>query len=362
VKPDSLYLHIPFCGKICAYCDFPKVLFNPKWAFSYVAEVKKEVLSYPIDKVSTIYLGGGTPSLLSEDLLKDLLSFLYPYLKEKGEFTLEGNPESLTPSKLRLIHDLGVNRLSIGVESADPALLKMMGRGHSFSEAKAVIQEAKAAGFDNLSADLIYALPNESLETLNRDIDALLSLEVDHLSTYCLSVNPGTVFANHGYREMDQDLAADQYELILARLREKGYDRYEVSNFARNGKKSRHNLTYWKDLPYYAAGMGASGYLGGVRYDNTRNLARYLQGEWRAQEEIVTPEEDIKYFFLTNLRLEEGFSDQVFKARFGFSFFERYEKAIRPLCEEGLAERSNDVLKASDRGILLLDRLLLALY
>jgi oxygen-independent coproporphyrinogen-3 oxidase len=362
VSVHALYVHIPFCEHLCAYCDFPKVLFNAKWAFSYLDELKKELQSESLTTVDTIYVGGGTPSVLPAPLLKDLLAYLRPYLASNGEFTLEGNPESLDEGKLRLLYEGGVNRLSLGVESANPALLTMMGRHHSFADAQRVVSLAKKVGFRNINCDLIYALPGETLATLNQDIDALLSLDVDHLSTYCLSVNPGTLFHNQGRQEMEQGLAADQYELILRRLRAAGYDRYEVSNFCRNGQKSRHNQTYWKDEEYFAAGMGASGYLSGVRYDNTRNLSAYLAGHWRENEEKVTPQSALEYYFLTNLRLEEGFALTDFKKRFGFSFEERYAKVIQKAAQEGLAICSKDRFYPTDKGILLLDRLLIELY
>jgi oxygen-independent coproporphyrinogen-3 oxidase len=323
---------------------------------------KKEIQSEHIAKVDTIYIGGGTPSVLPIPLLEDLLSFVQPYLAEKGEFTIEGNPESLDGEKLSLFRRYGVNRLSIGVESSDPALLRLMGRHHSFEDAQKAVAMAKKVGFTNISCDLIYALPNESLATLEKDIDALLSLDVDHLSTYCLSVNPGTLFHNQGRQEMEQSLAADQYELILRKLRAAGYDRYEVSNFCRAGKKSRHNLTYWKDEEYYAAGMGASGYVAGVRYDNTRNLEAYLSGKWRANEEVVNNQSALEYYFLTNLRLEEGFALADFKDRFGFDFEKRYAKPITKVLQSGLAKLEGGRFYPTDHGILLLDRLLIELY
>jgi oxygen-independent coproporphyrinogen-3 oxidase len=312
--------------------------------------------------VDTLYIGGGTPSVLPLPLLADLLAFLSPYLAKDGEFTLEGNPESLDEEKLRLLREYGVNRLSIGVESASPSLLSLMGRHHSFQEAQEAVQLAKKVGFTNINCDLIYGLPNEDLATLNQDIDALLSLKVPHLSTYCLSVNPGTLFHNQGRQEMEQSLAADQYDLILRRLRAVGYDRYEVSNFCLAGKKSRHNLTYWHDEEYYAAGMGASGYVHGVRYDNTRNLEAYLSGEWRANEEKVDRQSALEYYFLTNLRLEEGFALKDFQARFGFAFEEKYRSVIAKEVALGLAKLEQGRFYATDQGILLLDRLLIELY
>jgi oxygen-independent coproporphyrinogen-3 oxidase len=362
VKPTALYLHIPFCAHICSYCDFPKVLYTPEWAFSYLSELKKEVVSEGISSVKTLYVGGGTPTSLNEEELEDLLSFLAPYLEEGGEFTVEANPENFTLAKAKILKKHGVNRLSFGVQSSSPRLLALMGRKHTFLQATEAVKLAREAGFDNISCDLIYGLPEETMAELEDDIDALLSLKSEHLSTYCLSVNPGTLFSARHISEMDQALAADEYEEILQRLRKEGYDRYEVSNFAKEGHYSRHNLTYWKDLPYYAAGLGASGYVGNLRYTNTRDLSAYLRGKRHVEEEIVTPEEDRKYFFLTNLRLERGFTLEDYQKRFGDSFEKTYEKAVEPLIASGLLTLTKERVFASDKGILLLDRILLALY
>jgi putative oxygen-independent coproporphyrinogen III oxidase len=362
VKPDSLYLHIPFCAHLCSYCDFAKVLYEPSWVFPYLEELKKEVEAENIGQVSTIYIGGGTPSALSMAELTRLLAFVSPHLKIGGEFTFEANPENFTSEKAFLLRRYGVNRLSFGVESADPLLLKKMGRHHTFTEAEAAISLARAAGFSNINADLIYALPGENEEVLENDIKALLSLKTEHLSAYCLSVNPGTRFFNAGVHEMDQALQAEQYNRILQAFRKAGYDRYEVSNFAKSGHFSRHNLVYWKDEPYYAAGLGASGYIDTLRYTNTRSLSAYFKGKRHEEEEIVTPTEDRKYFFLTNLRLEKGFSLESYHERFGDSFEETYASEIAPLIKSGLLTLTKERVFATDQGILLLDRILVALY
>jgi oxygen-independent coproporphyrinogen-3 oxidase len=361
-SPRALYVHIPFCEHLCAYCDFAKVLYRPDWAFSYVEELKKEFAASGIGLVDTLYIGGGTPSVLTPSLLADLLAFLAPHLAPGGEFTVEGNPENLDEEKLVLLRSYGVNRLSLGVESASARLLALMGRHHSFAEAESVVVTAKRLGFPRINCDLIYGLPKETPSELEADIAALLKLKVGHLSTYCLTIHPGTAFFNEGYKEMGQDEAADSYELILRRLRAEGYDRYEVSNFARPGEESRHNLVYWHDEPYYGLGLGASGYVDGVHYDNTRSLRLYLQGKWRASEEKETPKDALEYYFLTNLRLEKGFSLGAFQEKFGFSFLQKYAAPVAALQSRGLLEVTPERVAPTDQGILLLDEILLALY
>ncbi len=359
---SSLYVHIPFCSHICAYCDFPKVLFAEKWAFPYLSELRKEIESYQPKDLATIYVGGGTPTSLPDGEFGMLLSMLSPLLRPGGEFTIEANPESLTAAKLSLMQAAGVNRLSIGVESSSPRLLGLMGRRHSFIEAAEKVALARTFGFANVNCDLIYGLPQERAEELEADAKAFLSLGVPHLSAYCLSVSPGTMFHLRGYGEMEEDAAADEYEMILRLFRKAGYDRYEVSNFAKEGFQCRHNLVYWRDEDFYGAGLGASGFANGIRYENTRNLTAYLAGSWRKSEEKEAGQSALESYFLTNLRLENGFSLSAFASRFGFAFGDRYGQASGRLQAEGLLEEKEGRIFCTDRGLLLLDRVLVALY
>ncbi len=223
------------------------------------------------------------------------------------------------------------------------------------------VNTANAAGIHNISVDIIYGLPEESMEELSRDIAACLCLNVPHLSAYSLSVNPGSIFHNKGYREADDDIQAKMYQKILKSFRAAGYERYEVSNFARPGFKSRHNLTYWHDEEYVACGLGASGYEEGFRYTNTKNLRAYLEGNHGDVIEAVSEEDDLTYYLLTNLRLAEGFGESSFEARFGFPFLSKYGEKFRQLEKDGLLKEENGRIQPTDRGILLLDRILLAL-
>ncbi|MDO5330109.1 MAG: radical SAM family heme chaperone HemW [Bacillota bacterium] len=360
-EADALYVHIPFCSAICGYCDFSKLLYDRGFAFSYLQALKKEIESYRIGRVKTIYVGGGTPTSLDDDLFSDLLSFLAPFLDENGEYSVEANPESLSPAKAKMMAEAGVNRVSMGVESADPALLKLMGRRHDNEMVKKAISNLKEVGIDNYNLDLIYGLPGEGMETLNNDVDFLLSLNPPHLSLYSLTVSPGSIFYNRKLPEAPEDLSAGMYEYILKRLRASGYRRYEVSNFAKPGFESRHNLTYWRDEPYYGCGLAASGYLGDIRYQNVKNLSKYLAGEYVAEREKVDEGSAFEYYLLTNLRLEEGFSLKDFESRFGVGFLEKYPEANK-LFDEGLLILKDERIMPSDRGIMILDRVLLRLF
>jgi oxygen-independent coproporphyrinogen-3 oxidase len=361
VPPRAVYVHIPFCERLCGYCDFPKVLFNAKWAFSYVKALREEFEAGNVGEVDTAYIGGGTPTSLPDPLFEEVLRMVEPHLAPASEFTVEANPESLSRSKLEAMRRHHVNRLSIGVESAHGKYLSLMGRKHTFADAVEAVGLARKSGFSNINCDLIYALPRESAKELDEDIAALLSLDVPHLSAYCLSIHKGTPFFNRGLVEADNDLAADQYERILAAFRGAGYDRYEVSNFARRGFESRHNVIYWRDEEYYGFGMGASGYVDGVRYDNTRSLGLYLGGHPRMKDEKITPESDLTYFLLTNLRLEKGFELARFERRFGFPFLPKYKEKVAPLVKEGLLLVDGMSVRCSDRGLLILDQILLDL-
>ena len=359
----SLYVHIPFCHRICAYCDFAKVLYEERWAFSYVKEIEREIASIGIkEPLETIYLGGGTPSILPNGALEELLGFLKPFLDERYEFTIETNPEDIDEEKLRILERCGVNRISLGVESSSPRLLALMGRNHTFEKAKKAISLIKNAGFARVSVDMIYGLPNETKEEVEKDLSAFIGLGVNHISTYCLSVNPGTAFHNAGYSEMDEESAGEQYETILKALRDAGYRRYEVSNFAKNGEYSEHNLVYWRDEEYYAAGLGASGYVDGIRFDNTRNLTKYLSGKHREKEDKLSSESELEDYFLTNLRLDDGFSEDVFEKRFGFAFLSKYKEEFEELERNRLMKHERGRFFCTDKGIEILDSVLLKLF
>lgn len=361
--PSSLYIHIPFCRHLCSYCDFSKVLYEERWCFSYLESLKEEILSYPFEKpLKTIYIGGGTPSLLPLKAIEELLAFLKPYCGKDTEWTMEANPEDLNEEKLLAFYRGGINRLSVGIESSNPRLLKLMGRNHTFLEAKEAVKRSKEIGFKRISCDMIYGLPNESEEELLTDIHNFLGLEVTHLSAYCLSVNPGTLFFNKGYKEMEEERAGLQYERILGEFRQAGFRRYEISNFAKDGDFSKHNLVYWHDEEYFGAGLGASGYYSRTRYQNTKNLTKYLSKKWLSEIETLDTKSELEDFFLTNLRLDNGFSLETFKNRFGFDFLQRFQSPFEDLHKKKLLTNKNGRIFATDRGLEILDSLLLELF
>ena len=358
--PSSLYIHIPFCKKICTYCDFPKVLYAPSWAFSYIESLLEDLKDHD-GPYQTIYIGGGTPTALGLPLLRKLLSALEKKLAPNGEFSIEGNPDSLSEEVLDCLLSHKINRLSLGAQTSNGRFLSYLGRTHTFEDVRKAVSLAKRKGMENINVDMMYGFEGETKEDIEKDIEAFLSLNVPHLSAYSLQVEEGTILYRKKAKQ-DDDLAASLYEIIVPALEKAGYRRYEVSNFCRPSYECKHNLTYWKDEEYDAIGLGASGYTNGRRYTYTRNLTRYLRDKTLEYEEVVSKEDDIKYYLTTNLRLADGFALDAFKARFGFAFEERYSKEIKQAEKEGLLTIFGGNCKASGKGLYLLDRILLLFY
>ncbi len=359
----SLYVHIPFCSRICSYCDFSKVLFNQKWAFSYIDKLIEEIESFKIEKHSqkTIYVGGGTPTTLPDVLFNKFLAYLSQYLVDDGEFTVEANPESLSEEKIDIIKRNKVNRVSLGMESSNDKYLKLMDRTHTFEDVVKAVSHLKKKGILNINVDLIYALPGETSEEVEKDVEALLSLDVPHISTYSLILEDSTKFKNLGLKEADDSIQADQYELILGILRNEGYERYEVSNYSKPGFESRHNQVYWRNEEYYGCGMGASGYLNGVRYKNAGSILAYLSGKTIAEREPVEDKDKPLLFLMTNLRLKNGFDINKFQEFVGTSFDEKCGEKAKVLISSGLLVRDGDNIHVTDKGMLLLDKVVIEL-
>ncbi|MCR5491501.1 MAG: radical SAM family heme chaperone HemW [Bacilli bacterium] len=360
-SPKSLYVHIPFCASICSYCDFPKVIYRQTWAEDYLRSLFIELDSLgDIGLLDTIYIGGGTPNCLPIDLLESLLKRLEKHLKPDGEFSIEANPEFVSKEQGMLFKKYRVNRVSIGMQSSRPELLKLCNRRHDFAAVMRAVKTLRGVGINNISLDLIYALPNETKEQALEDVAKAVSLNPDHISAYSLILEDGTSFKAKGIVESSQEIQAEQYEAVRGALEEAGYRRYEFSSFAKDGKKCRHNLVYWRDEQYYAIGMGASGYVDNTRFKNTSNLHKYLEGERKVDIDEVTPKEDREYFFLTNLRLEEGFAISDFNKRFNADFEKEYAPQIAKLQDLTIIEDGRFKLKPEK--LILLDSVLIELF
>lgn len=351
-KPTSLYIHIPFCETICDYCDFTKLQYFRMFAVNYLKALKQEIDSYQIGELKTIYVGGGTPTALEDDLFLELLEIIKPYTKGVKEYTFEANPESLSENKIKLLKQYGVNRISLGVQSTDTKVLKAINRQHSYEDVVKAIGLLKENGIDNINVDLILGLPHSSETLLKRDLENLTSLGIKHMSCYALTIHPHTVLFNQGFREMDDDLMRKNYDIVHNFLKEKGFEHYEVSNWCILGYQSEHNLTYWRNEQYYGVGLGASGYIGELRYKNTVNLDKYLKGEYIQDKEEVTSKDIFTYQVMLNLRTKEGISMSLIKNK---------DKEIASLIKNGYLEKQGDRLCPTYEGMMILDTIILQL-
>ena len=316
----SCYIHIPFCNKICSYCDFCKMYADDMFINDYLDALSKEIDTYYInDPIETLYIGGGTPSCLEEKELDKLFSIIDNLnLKKLKEFTFECNLTDIDENFLKYLKEKGVNRLSIGVESFNEKTLKLLGRDYGFNifEKINICKEY----FDNINIDLIYGINGQSLNDLKNDLDKFISLDINHISIYSLILEDHTILKINNYKEIDRDLNADMYDYICDFLDKNGYKQYEISNFCKEGYQSFHNLNYWDNGRYYGFGLGASGYIDDIRYTNTRSLTNYKNGKYRLDIEKINEKIDMENFMILGLRKIEGVSNK--------EFYKRYNKSI----------------------------------
>ena len=364
-KPTSAYVHIPFCTQICYYCDFSKVFIKNQPVDSYLEHLIEEYHSYDIKKLRTLYIGGGTPTAL----LARQLAFLLEKLTDKldlsylEELTIEANPGDLDQEKIAVLKDSPVNRVSLGVQTFNDRMLKQIGRSHSEKDIYENIANLKKAGFDNISIDLIYALPKQTMEDVKINVAKAIALDIPHMSLYSLILENHTVFMNRMRRGKlplpKEDLEAEMFEYIIAELEKAGFEHYEISNFSKPGFESRHNLMYWDNAEYYGIGAGASGYVNGVRYKNHGPIRHYLQaveaGNARVQEEMLTLNEKMEEEMFLGLRKKSGVSKKRFEEKFGLSFEDQYGAVVSELTEQGLLVPDRDIVRMTKQGLFLGD-------
>lgn len=324
---ESVYIHIPFCKSICSYCDFCKMYYHGPWVTQYLNALLLEIDErYEGEEIKTLYIGGGTPSSLSSKDLKYLFDILSKIkLAEDAEVTFECNLNDVNEELLFLLKDFGVNRLSIGIESFNEDKLKFMERYHTYENAVEVMNLVRSHGFDNVNVDLMYGIPGETLKDLKKDLEMILRLEPDHISTYSLIVEDHTKVGNMGIIPIPEELDASMYELICDKLKKEDFVHYEVSNFGKEGKESRHNLTYWDNNEYYGFGMGASGYIHGVRYENTKTLKDYFSGKWVKSQDILSKDDIMYNELMLGFRKMEGISLRQFYDRYGINMQEAFD-------------------------------------
>ena len=362
----AAYIHIPFCEHICHYCDFNKVFLKGQPVDEYLTALEKEMkltfASARSKEVQSIFVGGGTPTALNVSQLERLVNIIKNQMSftKQVEYTFEANPGDLSSDKLKVLYEAGVNRLSFGVQTFNNDLLKKIGRTHEAKDVFHSVAEAKKIGFENISLDLIYSLPGQTIEDFKQTLDISFSLETTHFSGYSLIIEPKTVFyqlMNKGKLQVpDEDEEAAMYEMLMEEMDKHGYSQYEISNFAQKGYESRHNLTYWNNESYYGFGAGAHSYLNGVRRSNYGPLKKYMdpiieKGHLPTMEEhIVTKKEMWEEEMFLGLRKTKGISITHFTQKFGESPLTLFNDQIRQLEQKGLIKVSDGYIGLTHRG------------
>lgn len=367
----GIYIHIPFCRKRCHYCDFFKTTdFSQK--FRILAALKKELESrapeLASEEINTIYLGGGTPSVLMIDELRSLLDTIRQHynVSPEAEITMEANPDDLSQATLTAIRQTGYNRLSMGVQSFAEADLKLMNRRHGVMQAIQSVKWAKKAGFTNLSIDLIYGLPNQTPEEWERNVRIAVELDVQHISAYNLTYHEGTVFYDQLkkgiLKELPDELCLQQFELLIKILKEAGFEQYEISNFCKPGYYSRHNSSYWKSKKYMGIGPSAHSFDLNTRRWNVSSTGKYLQGvennENYSETEVLTEQDRYNDCIITGLRTIWGISEERIQTEYSAPYGAHFQKMCDKYVHAGQLIRSSGIVRISPEGLFLSDRIM----
>ena len=348
IKAKSLYIHIPFCDRICSYCVFATALKNDKFVSKYIDSLIEEIDKFSSLKFQTVYIGGGTPTSIDSFNLERLLKKIDSLnLESDFEFSIESNPENLTLEKCDLLKKYNVNRVSIGVQSFDDNDLKFLNRTHTFDDVKNAIDNLIKVGITNINLDLIYGLPRQGFKEFSKNIDITCSYPIKHLSLYALEIDYGSkLYANH-FKEIDQDSYADIYEKSVEYLSSKyGFHRYEVSNFALDkNSECKHNKCYWHFDEYVGVGLNATSFYDHKFVIVTNNLSKYCNRDYNYKEEVLSKHSEMETYIMENLRLEEGMSLEKFQNRFGEDFIKLYEMPLKNLSSNLLLSNGNIAIK-----------------
>jgi oxygen-independent coproporphyrinogen III oxidase len=364
----AIYVHFPFCRHMCTYCDFDTFTGLEALVGSYVDAAARQIEISPKARATSLYIGGGTPSIMSPDQAHSLLGhcrhrFL---LRPESEATIEANPTDMSLPRLLGFRQAGFNRLSVGVQSADAKLLRLLGRRHTPEDSTAAIRAARDAGFENVSVDLIYGIPRQDLTVWRETLESIVEWNVEHVSCYMLTVEPGTPMergVSRGTLQLppEEEVVA-MYDLAAELLGTAGYRHYEISNWARPGRESAHNLTYWRNRQYLGIGAGAAGFWAGRRYKVLPRIRAYAEGTRvgripLSESEEISPRRAMSDTLILGLRLEEGVSVAAFGERHGVSPDEVYGEVLQWGVDSGLLARSGGRLRLTDRGIMLSNEL-----
>ena len=339
-----IYIHLPFFTSICSFCDFPKLLYDKKYTYRYLDTLKEEILSrYSGEEIKSIYIGGGTPTSLDLEELKYLFSFISSIFNYSSdiEFTIESNVESLSKDKIKLLKSYGVNRVSLGVQSLNNNTLKELNRKHTKSDVFRVIKELKEEGFKNISMDYIYGVHNNT-EEVKDDISTFLELDIPHISCYSLIIEDNTIFGINNRKYIDEDIEEAMYKYIKNTLEDNDYKHYEISNYAKDGYESKHNLNYWNNNEYYGFGLGAVSYLNNNRITNTKNLTKYLDKNYIDSTSYEDINIDISNTFMLGLRKVLGIDIIEFKNKYNKDIIDI--EPVKRLINEGKLVLNNNRL------------------
>lgn len=363
----GIYIHIPFCRKKCYYCDFPsfagyETLMEPYGTALSMEIEEKSLLLEQLGPADTVYIGGGTPTVLPLGVLARLIGKLRRTvpLKSDAEITIEANPGTVDEEYLHALLECGVNRLSMGVQSFNDTILRAIGRIHTAEQAVRAVEMAKSAGFKNLSLDLMYGLPGQGLEDLKTSVETAMELAPQHISIYGLQVEDGTLFARQQekgeLRLPVDDIVEAMYDYMTEYLPDRGYVRYEISNFALPGYESRHNMGYWTDVPYLGMGAAAHSYMGDSRWNNVSSVEKYIKSvetglPYRENEELLDRETEMEEFCFLALRMSAGIDKRAFQRKFDCPIGSVYNEAIEKMKARKLLEETEDHIRLTSLGM-----------
>lgn len=359
MEVKSAYIHIPFCVKICTYCDFNKYFIQNQPVDQYLDCLIKEMSTSKQRKLKTMFVGGGTPTALNLTQLEKLLIAINETFDIETEYSFEANPDELTIEKLTLLKKYGVNRLSMGVQTFNPELLAILGRTHGTEDIYQAVRNARAVGIESISLDLMYHLPQQTLQDFQESLDLALNLDIDHISSYGLILEPKTQFYNM-YRKgklklPNEDIGEEMYSYLIQRLQQSDLQQYELSNFGKHGHESEHNKVYWKNEGYYGFGAGASGYVDGERYTNVNPVNHYIKMMEEGERPLLhstwpTKSEQMEEEMFLGLRMNKGVNKHHFKNKFNVDIDEIFGQTLSSLIDRQLLSYYNGNYMLTERG------------
>lgn len=354
---NAVYVHIPFCNNICSYCDFCKMYYNFELVDRYLDALDKEKKEkYQSNNIRTLYIGGGTPSSLTLEQIDKLFLILKQIkVNSDAEITFEVNVNDITEELLQKLKDNKVNRISIGIETINDKFLKLLNRSHTKQDVINKIDLSKKY-FDNINVDFMYAFPNQTLDDLILDLEFFKTLDVNHISIYSLILEKNTKLYIDNVSPLDEEVESRMYYYIINYLKDLGYIHYEVSNFAKKGYQSNHNLIYWNNQKYYGFGLGASGFINNIRYTNTRSINHYLEGDFTLEEEVITKKIDMENEMILGLRKMEGVNIKTFFDKYKINIIDAFD--IDDLLDKNILRIKDNYIYIDDKYLYLSNQIL----